>query len=131
MRNSTRLARVVHQHLGEVPGNTDSYEQWIEANMPRDENGDATEPVQANPDSLPEGTSYFGDSQPTRAQVLMGEAIQHLQGRQKAVYLLTMQEGYSLAQAGKKIGVSKDTARTYKDRAVKFLIQYCERHTTW
>lgn len=131
MKNSTRLARIVNQKLGEMNGGTDAYENWIEANMPRDENGDATEPVQANPDSLPEGTSYFGDAQPTRARLLMGEAVEHLQGQQKAVYMLTMREDHSIAQAAKKLGISKGTAATYRERALKFIQQYCARHTTW
>lgn len=131
MKNSIRLARVKIQKLGEIRGDTGSYEAWIEMNAHRNEDGEPMEPVQANPDSLPEGTSYFGDSQPTRAQMLMGEAVGHLQGQQKAVYLLCMREEYSIAQAAKKLGISKSTAQTYRERAIKFIQQYCQRHTTW
>lgn len=127
MKNSTRLARIKNQELGEIRGDTGSYERWVDMHGRRNEEGEPEESVQANPDSLPEGTSYFGDTQPTRAQVLMGEAIEHLQGRQKQVYLLMMREDYSCAQAGKKLGISKWTARDYKDRAIRFIQQYCKR----
>jgi DNA-directed RNA polymerase specialized sigma subunit len=59
------------------------------------------------------------------AQSLMGEAIEHLQGRQKEVYHLTMRDGKSLAAAGKILGISKDTAKDYKERAIKFITAYC------
>ncbi len=131
MNNHIRMARVKVQKLGEIRGDANAYESWVEMNAHRSEDGEPIEPVQANPDSLPEGTSYFGDAQPTRAQMLMGEAVQHLQGRQKQVYELTIREGHSLAQAGKKLGVSKATAADYKERAIKFISQYCQRHTTW
>ena len=131
MKNSVRLARIKLQKLGEIRGDTNSYENWVEMNAHRNEDGEPMEPVQANPDSLPEGTSYFGDTSPSRAQFLMGDAIKHLQGQQKVVYTLTMREGYSIAEAAKKLGISKSTAQGYRERAIKFISQYCQRGTTW
>jgi DNA-directed RNA polymerase specialized sigma24 family protein len=79
------------------------------------------EPAQANPDVLPE-TEIAAPSTP---QLLMGEAVQHLQGRQKEVYLLTMREGKSLSEVAEILDISKGTAQVYRDRAVKFIEIYC------
>lgn len=83
---------------------------------------DGREHVLANPDSLP-GIEIAAPSTP---QLLLGEAIEHLQGRQKECYLLTMREGKSLSETGEILGISKDSARTHKDRAIKFLTAYCK-----
>lgn len=131
MNNFKRLARVKLQDLDDVKGRSGAYEHWVGEHMPTNEWGDALEPVESNPDSLVEGTSYFEDVQPTRAQMLMGEAIKHLQGQQKAIYMLTMRESLSLSEAAKKLGIAKSTAQVYRERAIKFIQQYCERHTTW
>lgn len=80
------------------------------------------EDVRANPDVLAE-TEIAAPSTP---QLLMGEAITHLQGRQKEVYLLTMREGRSLAEAAEVLKIEKGTAQKYKERAIKFISQYCE-----
>lgn len=79
-------------------------------------------PALANPDILP-ATEVVTPSTP---QLLMGEAIMHLQGRQREVYLLTMREDKSLAEVAQILKVSKGTVQMYKDRAIKFLVQYCE-----
>lgn len=131
MKNSTRLARIVNQDDSVRPGNTDAYPKWLETNAPRDEEGNPIECAQANPDVLPEGTSYFGDPAPTRPQLLMGEAVEHLQGRQKEIYLLCMRQGYSIADAAKELGISKGTAQTYRERAINFIHQYCARNAKW
>jgi DNA-directed RNA polymerase specialized sigma24 family protein len=78
--------------------------------------------AQANPDVLPETEI----SAPSTPQLLMGEAVTHLQGRQKEVYLLTMREGKSLAEAAEILGIEKGSVQRYKERAVKFLTQYCQ-----
>ncbi len=127
MKNSTRLAKIKNQELGEIHGNTNAYDNWCDRFAKRSEDGEIIEPVQANPDSLPEGTSYFGDPAPTAPQLIMGEAVEHLQGRQKEVYMLIMREGYSCSEAGKKLGISKWTARDYKDRAIRFIAGYCKQ----
>ncbi len=87
-----------------------------------DNRSEGGEHVLANPDSLPEAQT----ATPSTPQLLLGEAIEHLQGRQKECYLLTMREGKSLSETGEILGISKDSARTHKDRAIKFLTAYCK-----
>lgn len=130
MKSRTFLAKPVKQSVQSILRTDYDYEQFMAGQM-KNEDGEPVECAQANPDVLPEGTSYFGDPQPTRAQLLMGEAIRHLQGQQKSVYTLTMRESYSLAEAAQKLGISKSTAQVYRERALKFIQQYCQRHTTW
>lgn len=67
----------------------------------------------------------YAEGTPSTPQLLMGEAIMHLQGRQKEVYLLTMRDGKSLAEAAEVLGIEKGTAQRYRERAVKFLTVYC------
>lgn len=64
---------------------------------------------------------------PSNPQLLMGEAIQHLQGRQKQVYLLVMRDDRSLTEAAKVLGIGKSTAQSYLERAVAFIKGYCEQ----
>lgn len=78
--------------------------------------------AQANPDVLPQ-TEIAGPSTP---QLILGEAITHLQGRQKEVYLLTMRESKSLAETAEVLGITKGSAQVYQKRAIKFLTQYCK-----
>lgn len=87
-----------------------------------DNDGNMREHPQANPDVLAE-TEIAAPSTP---QLLMGEAVQHLQGRQREVYLLTMREDKSLSEAAEVLGLSKGTAQVYKDRAIKFISDYCK-----
>jgi DNA-directed RNA polymerase specialized sigma24 family protein len=75
----------------------------------------------ANPDLLPESES----TAPSTPQLLMGEAIDHLQGRQREIYMLTMREDMSLAEAAEALGIEKGSAQKYKERAIKFIAQYC------
>lgn len=101
------------QELHDRIGSEKSYENYV---------GNGDEQAQANPDCLPEQSS--GPSSP---QQLMGEAIGHLQGRQKEVYLLVMREDKSLAETAEILQISKGTVQTYIDRAVAFITQYCEQ----
>jgi DNA-directed RNA polymerase specialized sigma24 family protein len=78
---------------------------------------------QANPDMLPETKIAF----PTAPQFVMGEAIEHLQGRQRQVYMLTMRDGKSLAEAAKVLDIEKSSVQKYKERAIRFIQQWCER----
>lgn len=64
---------------------------------------------------------------PSSPQQLMGEAIEHLQGRQREVYILTMREDKSLSEAGEILAISKDSVRTYLDRAIAFISAYCQQ----
>lgn len=82
----------------------------------------ARELPEANPDVLPE-TEIAAPSTP---QLIMGEAIEHLQGRQREVYLLSMREDKSWAEIAEVLSISKGTVQRYKDRAIKFIEQYCK-----
>lgn len=121
MKRSKKI--VERQLLKEIPGNTDSYEKYV-LRGPK-EDGEPREDVRANPDQREEGTQLWGNSGMTRAQALMGEAINHLQGRQKAVYELTMRDGKSLAEVAEIFGVSKSAVQGYRERAIKFITAYC------
>lgn len=101
---------------------TEQSSYWDAAEQRGYKEGRLVEHPQANPDVLPE-TEIAAPSTP---QLLMGEAIEHLQGRQRECYILTMREGKSLSEAGEILGISKDSARTHKDRAIKFITKYCE-----
>ena len=98
-----------------VSGSVHSYENYVAKSR------DQEESVLANPDILPEK-----DTSPSSPQQLMGEAIEHLQGRQKEVYLLVMREDKSIAEAGEVLDISKGTAQTYLDRAINFITKYCQ-----
>ncbi len=80
------------------------------------------EDKRANPDVLPEAEV----SAPSTPQLIYGEAVEHLQGRQREIYLLTMREDKSLGEAAEVLGLSKGTAQKYKERAIKFIEQYCK-----
>src|ERR1700688_4673877 len=125
--------RVQTQKLTEVKGDRGSYSRWNDShptNRQKGKLGDkfdfVTEDVRANPDSLREDEGLYGNSQVTRPQELMGEAIEHLQGRQKQVYLLTFLQGLSFTEAAKKLHISKSAVEIYRNRAAKFITQYCE-----
>lgn len=80
--------------------------------------------VVIDPDEL--AASEFEEPSPIAAREILAEAVEHLQGRQAAVYDLTMRCGLSLSQAAEQLGLSKDTVRTYHDRAIKFVTAYCK-----
>lgn len=96
-----------------------SYWEHIRA---RGKSAEVQEHPQANPDVLPETEI----ATPSTPQLLMGEAIEHLQGRQKEVYMLVMRESKSLSEVAEILGISKGAADTYKRRAIKFISQYCK-----
>jgi len=102
-------------------GERSPYHEWAR-NSDAIGGGEFNERVEANPDVLPETEN----ATPSIPQLLMGEAIAHMQGRQKEVYLLTMREGKSLAETADILGIEKASAQVYKDRAVKFLMKYCQ-----
>jgi DNA-directed RNA polymerase specialized sigma24 family protein len=119
--------------IKEVRGPNDAYGKWCEKHPTLRANGRlgnrfdvVKEDTRANPDSLREDEAMYVDSQPSNPQLLMGEAIQHLQGRQKECYLLTMREDKSLAEVAEILGISKGAVQIYRQRAVKFLTSYCK-----
>jgi len=99
---------------------TENSSYW-EYNQTRASGGERKEHPLANPDALAE----MEIASPSTPQLLLGEAIQHLQGRQREVYLLTMREDKSLGEVAEILNISKSAAQVYKDRAIKFLVQYC------
>lgn len=117
-RISTQKIRVVKSSRDASRGEQSPY--WDDANR-RGYGEDTKEHPQANPDMFPE-TEIAGPSTP---QLIMGEAIQHLQGRQKEVYLLTMRESKSLAEVAEVLGIAKGSVQVYADRAAKFITAYC------
>lgn len=121
------------QRVKNIYGSEDSYTEWCASHPTKRKKGNLgnrfdviKEDERANPDSLCDEEASFSNC-PSTPQLLIGEAVEHLQGRQKEVYLLTMREGKSLSEAGEVLGISKDTARTYKDRAINFVKKYCHQ----
>jgi RNA polymerase sigma factor (sigma-70 family) len=101
-------------------GERSPYNEWARNNDAGDGDRFAEHP-EANPDVLP-ATEIASPSMP---QLLMGEAIEHLQGRQREVYLLVMRESKSLAEVAEILGISKSAVQKFKERAIKFVQQYC------
>lgn len=125
------------QKLKEITGTSGAYERWVDGHKgprsrgsPKGTLGDrfdfVHEDVKANPDSLREDEGLYANSQVTRPQELMGEAIEHLQGRQKQVYLLTFRRGLSFADTAKRLKISRSAVQIYRNRAARFVTQYCE-----
>jgi RNA polymerase sigma factor (sigma-70 family) len=77
----------------------------------------------ANPDILPETEI----ATPSTPQLLMGEAIEHLQGRQRECYFLTMREGKSFSETAEILGIGKGRVQQYRERAIKFITKWCEQ----
>jgi DNA-directed RNA polymerase specialized sigma24 family protein len=93
------------------------------ANASNNTNGvDMHERAEANPDVLPK-TEIDGPSTP---QLIMGEAISHLQGRQKEVYLLLMRESRTYEEVSEMLKITRGAAQTYERRAIKFIQDYCK-----
>lgn len=116
-----------------VQGNAGAYERYVEANPVNKQKGKlgdrfdfTTEDARANPDSVRTDEAMYADSQPSNPHMLLGEAINHLQGRQKECYLLTMRYGKSFSEAAEILGIGKGRVQQYRERAIKFLTQYCE-----
>ena len=121
MRKITRAQKIkqIESHKDSSRGEHSPYWDYMAA---RTSEQNSFENELANPDVLPE-TEIAAPSTP---QLLMGEAIAHLQGRQREVYILTMREDKSLAEASEILGISKGTAQKYRERAIKFISQYCK-----
>lgn len=99
-----------------------AYWDDVERHARTGNNYERGEHPQANPDVLPE-TEIAAPSTP---QLIFGEAVEHLQGRQREVYILTMREGKSIAEVAEILGISKGTAQKYRERGIKFIQQYCQ-----
>lgn len=117
----TKIQKIKVQQSRKDFSHTEESPYWNSVNK-AGADGDMREHPQANPDVLPD-TKIAAPSTP---QLLMGEAVEHLQGRQREVYLLTMREDKSLAEAAEILGIEKGTAQRYKERAIKFIESYCK-----
>lgn len=116
-----RLKQEKRQKIKVLEGRKDSSKTeqssyWDDVNI----RGNDEHPC-ANPDSLPATESVA----PSNPQLLMGEAIAHLQGRQRECYILTMREGKSFSEAAEILGIGKGRVQQYRERAIKFITQYC------
>lgn len=118
-RTHTQKIKVIETGKDASCGEQSPY--WDDVNR-RGYGEDAQEHPQANPDVLPETTIAV----PSTPQLLMGEAVDHLQGRQKECYLLTMREGKSFSEAAEILGIGKGRVQQYRERAIKFITQYCQ-----
>lgn len=105
---------VDQQDMRDVNGDSHSYENYTDANK--------AEHVLANPDCLADQPA-----RPSSPQLVMGEAVAHLQGRQKEAYLLVMREDRSFSEAAEILNVSKSTVQTHLDRAIAFITAYCKQ----
>lgn len=83
------------------------------------------EGTRANPDQLEEGQQLWGRTEISRPQALMAAAINHLQGRQKDVYLLTMRDRKTSRAIAAQLGISQTAVLAYKERAIAFITAYC------
>jgi DNA-directed RNA polymerase specialized sigma24 family protein len=122
------------QKLKTVSGSSGAYEKWVQNHPTLHSKGklgdrfdNVTEDVRANPDSLREDESMYGKIRLTRPQEVMGEAVEHLQGRQREVYVLLFRTGLSFSEVSKKLRISKSAVQIYKTRALAFVTQYCGR----
>ncbi len=110
-----RRGLVETQKLKEINGSGNSYENY-------NEDAENLEATLANPDLLPEQSTS-----PSTPQLIMGEAVEHLQGRQKQVYMSVMREDKSLSEVGEMLDITKSSAQTYLDRAIAFITAYCKQ----
>jgi DNA-directed RNA polymerase specialized sigma24 family protein len=121
------------QKTRERKGSAGEYERWHKDHPTKRLKGNGgdkfdlmTEDARANSDSLREDEAMYANGGPSTPRLLFGEAVEHLQGRQKEVYLLTMREGKSLAEAAEILNIEKGTAQKYRERAIKFIESYCK-----
>lgn len=76
----------------------------------------------ANPDVLP----AIDIVSPSTPQLVMGEAIEHLQGRQREVYLLLMRESKTYEEVSEILNITRGAIQTYEKRAIRFIETYCK-----
>jgi len=126
MRKITKAQKIKEIKTKPFHGERSPYWEWTKDRQLSTDSHDSDgklEVAQANPDVLPE----MEIAAPSTPQLIMGEAVQHLQGRQREVYLLTMREGKSLAEAAEILHLAKGTAQKYKERAIKFIETWCRQ----
>jgi len=125
MKKHTKGQKIKERNGKPFHGERSPYWEWMQErqSFTDSRNSDGTTEIsQANPDVLPE----MKISSPSTPQLIYGEAVDHLQGRQREVYLLVMREGRSLAEAADMLNIEKGSAQKYKERAIRFIEQYCQ-----
>lgn len=125
MSKRIKLQKIRVIQVQKDSSHTEQSSYWDDVNNNKGDHsngGTQREHSLANPDTLP----HIETVAPSTPQLLMGEAVEHLQGRQKEIYLLVMREGRSLAEAAEVLGIEKGTAQKYKERAIKFIASYCQ-----
>jgi DNA-directed RNA polymerase specialized sigma24 family protein len=113
----------IQSHKDSSTGEHSPYWEYMRTRGESGESGDTREQPQANPDVLPEAES----AAPSTPQLIMGEAIEHLQGRQREVYLLLMREAKTYEEVSEILKITRGAAQTYEKRAVKFIESYCKQ----
>ena len=102
----------VLENQKDYSGEQSPYWRWVEQNQPHDDDGIPQEPVQANPDSLPESAQPF----PRDSGYSVGDISRQLSGQQKKVFELYVQEGKSEKEIGIILKIGEKTVRTYLQR---------------
>lgn len=115
-----RKSSIIQDDVYNSPSEKSPY--WDDYSRGRGARGEPEDP-RANPDVLPAQENQG----PSTPQLIFGEAVSRLAGRQREVYLLMMREGRSLSDAAKILSIEKTTAQKYVDRAVQFIEGYCKQ----
>lgn len=99
------------------------YWDWVSSHNPMNSDGEIIESFRANPDNI------AAEEQPAVGpRQIMYEAVEHLQGQQKEVYILLYREGLTMREAAAKLNVSVSTIQHYDNKAVNFIKQYCQQY---
>jgi DNA-directed RNA polymerase specialized sigma24 family protein len=123
MKSTSMRKKIKELTIKRYKNDSERSPYWDDASLRGRVNGDMQEHPCANPDVLPE----TNDAAPSTPQLLMGEAVEHLQGRQRECYILTMREGKSFSEAAEILGIGKGRVQQYRERAIKFITHWCEQ----
>jgi len=109
-----------------VKGTADSYGYYVRRSRYDGETDRHIENLRANPDQyLADTEGLYSNYQPTRLAFVMGEAVDRLQGTQRDIYIKTMRQGMSIAEAGRTLGLSKGACQYHRDRAIAYVTGQC------
>ena len=123
MSKHVRLQKLKVIRSRKDASNTENSQYWDDVRRHGEGNDDGwREHPQANPDVLPE-TEIAAPSTP---QLIFGEAVEHLQGRQREVYLLLMRESKTYEEVHEILNITRGAIQTYEKRAIKFIEGYCK-----
>jgi RNA polymerase sigma factor (sigma-70 family) len=77
-------------------------------------------------EQIPESAGMYANQEITRPQEIMSDAVEHLQGRQRQVYIMAMRENLSFSEIAKTLRISKSAVQIYRQRAISFITQFCK-----